>query len=147
MRHLGRAVLVVVGLLVIAAVAVVLNVGRLVKRTVEREGSSSLSLATMLDRATVSLLGGKLSLNGLAIASPRGFSAPHMLEVGHVGIAVSYGELKQQPIHVGSITIDKPTLVIEQSGGALNVRKAMEPGPDLWSSGRRPGGSGDSGHT
>jgi uncharacterized protein involved in outer membrane biogenesis len=93
---------------------------------VEREGTKSLRLATTLDRASVALLGGDLGLKGLAIASPKGFPAPHMLEAADIDVRVRFADLRREPIHVQSLTIDRPTLVIEQSGGALNFRKAME---------------------
>lgn len=121
-----RALVVVVVLIVVAVAAVWLNLSRIVKSTVEGEGTKSLRLATTLDRASVALFGGKLGLKSLAIASPKGFSAPHMLEAGDIDVRVRYADLRREPIHVGSLTIDHPTLVIEQSGGVLNFRKAME---------------------
>jgi hypothetical protein len=49
-----------------------------------------------------------------------------MMETGDIDVAVTYGELRQNPIHIASVKIEKPKLVIEQSGGALNFRKAMQ---------------------
>jgi len=126
MRPLRRVLLVLVSLLVIAGVVAWLNLDRILKRTVETEGSSSLQLSTTLNRAHLSLLGGMLHLNRLDIASPKGFSAPHMLEVGDVDLAVRYGELRKDPIHVQSLIVKQPRLVIEQSNGALNFRTAMD---------------------
>lgn len=126
MKLLRRGTLAVVALLVVAVGAIWLSLGHIVRTAVEREGTKSLRLATTLNSATVSLLGGKLGLHGLGIASPRGFSAPQMLDVGKTRVDVRYGELRKEPIHVDALTIEKPRLVIEQSGGALNFRKAME---------------------
>ncbi|HEY6908939.1 MAG TPA: hypothetical protein VI356_06200 [Myxococcales bacterium] len=126
MKLLRRGALVVVALVVVLLGAVWLSLDHIVRTAVEREGTKSLRLATTLNTATVSLLGGKLGLHGLGIASPRGFSAPEMLEVGKVRVDVRYAELRKEPIHVDALTIEKPRLVIEQSGGALNFRKAME---------------------
>jgi hypothetical protein len=126
MKLLTRGVVVLLALVVVAIGAIWFSLGHIVRKAVETEGTRSLRLATTLDLATVSLIGGKLGLHGLAIASPRGFSAAKMLEAGKVGVNVRYGELRKEPIHVQALTIDKPRLVIEQSGGALNFRKAME---------------------
>lgn len=126
MKLLKRGIAVIVALVVVAIGAIWLGLGHLVRTAVEKEGTRSLRLATSLDRATVSLLGGRLGLHGLGIASPRGFPAPRMLEVGKAGVDVHYGELRKEPIHVQAVTIDEPRLVIEQAGGALNFRKAME---------------------
>jgi len=126
MKLLTRGVVVLVAVIIVGVGAIWLSLGHIVRKAVETEGTKSLRLATTLDSATVSLIGGKLGLHGLAIASPHGFSAPHMLEADTIAVDVRYGELRKQPIHVQALTIEKPTLVIEQSGGALNFRKAME---------------------
>ena len=110
---------------VIVAVAVVCS-NFIIKGAIEREGTRSLRLTTSVDSAHLSLFGGKLALHGLAIASPPGFSAPQMMKVDDIVVDVGWTELRHEPIHIGSISIRKPVLVIEQAGGGLNFRKAME---------------------
>jgi hypothetical protein len=61
-----------------------------------------------------------------------------MLELGEVDLAVSYGQLRKDPIHVQSLTLDQPRLVIEQSNGALNFKKAMDRMPPSDSSAEKP---------
>jgi AsmA family len=126
MRPLRRATIVLLPLLVIAGVIGFLSLDRLVKRTIETQSTSSLRLRTTLNRARLSLFGGRLDLNRLRIASPPGFAAPHMLELGDVDVAVRYGQLRNDPIHVQSLALRQPRLVIEQSKGALNFRTAMD---------------------
>src|SRR4051794_20805572 len=113
MKLLTRGVFVLMALVVVAVGAVWLSLGHIVKGAVEKDGTKSLRLATTMDSATISLFGGKLGLHGLGIASPQRFSAPRMLEVGKIGVDVRYGELRNQPIHVHALAIDKPRLVIE----------------------------------
>src|SRR3954471_21556334 len=93
MRPLRRIVSVLFALLIVAGVIAYLGLDRILKTTVEKESSASLKLGTTLDSARLSLFGGKLALNRLRIASPPGFSAPHMLEMGDVDLAVRYGQL------------------------------------------------------
>ncbi|HZR10596.1 MAG TPA: AsmA family protein [Myxococcales bacterium] len=126
MKLLVRGVLVVVVLALVALGVAFFNLNRLIRTAVEREATSSLRLTTTLESARVGLLGGTLNLHQLRIASPQGFSAPHMLTLGDLDVAVRLAELRKSPIHISSVTIDKPALVIEQSGGALNFRKAMQ---------------------
>ncbi len=126
MKLLVRGVLVVVVLALVALGVAFFNLNRLIRTAVEREATSSLRLTTTLESARVGLLGGTLNLHQLRIASPHGFPAPHMLTLGDLDVAVHLGELRKSPIQISSITIDKPALVIEQSGGALNFRKAMQ---------------------
>ncbi|HEY8748252.1 MAG TPA: hypothetical protein VIM11_09780, partial [Tepidisphaeraceae bacterium] len=86
-------------------------------------------LQTDLGSAALSLFGGKLGLHQLQIASPQGYTAPHMLEVGDTNVEVNYGQLRSTPVHVTSILINKPKLVIEQKDGVFNFKKAMEQMP------------------
>ena len=116
----------IVLLLVIAGIIVYFSLDHFVKNAVEKQASTSLNLATTLNSANLSLFGGKLNLKQLDIASPQGFSAPHMLELGDTDVAVSYGQLRKDPVHVESLTLDKPRLVIEQQNGTLNFKKAMD---------------------
>lgn len=126
MKLLVRSLLVVVVLALVALGIAFFNLNRLIRTAVEREGTDSLRLATTLESARAGVLGGTLNLHGMRIASPKGFSAPQMLTLGDLDVAVRLRELRKTPIHIGSVTIDKPALVIEQSGGALNFRKAMQ---------------------
>src|SRR5947209_6763808 len=126
MKTLRRVLTGLVALVVLVALGVYFNLNRIVKHEVEGQGTASLRLATALDAARLSLFGGKIGLHGLSIASPKGFSAPHMFELGDLDVAVQYKELRGQPIHVASLRLDKAKLVVEQSNGAFNFRKAME---------------------
>ena len=126
MSRLRRVVLILVPLLILAGVGVYLSLDRILKSTVEKQSTHSLSLSTTLESARLSLLGGKVNLDHLRIASPRGFSAPQMLELGDTALSVKYGQLRKDPIHVESLTLNQPRLVIEQSNGAINFKKAMD---------------------
>src|SRR3989442_2559901 len=138
MKPLRRTVVVLFSLLVVAGVIAYLGLDRILKTTVEKQSSASLKLRTTLNSARLSLFGGKVNLNRLRIASPQGFSAPHMLELGDTDLAVSYGQLRKDPIHVQSLTLNQPRLVIEQSNDALNFSNAMDRMPPSDSSAEKP---------
>jgi len=126
MKLLVRGLIGIVVLAGVALLAVYLNLGRIIKTETESEGTASLRLNTTLGSARLAIFGGKLDLHDLSIGSPKGFSAPKMFELGNVGLDVDYDELRKQPIHVKSLTLDKPRLVIEQSNGTLNFKQAMD---------------------
>ncbi len=86
MKRLRRTVLVLFTVLVVAGVIAYLSLDRILKTTVEKQTSTSLKLNTTLNSARLSLFGGKVNLNQVRIASPQGFSAPHMLELGDVDL-------------------------------------------------------------
>jgi hypothetical protein len=138
MSRSRRVVLILVPALVLAGAGVFLSLDRILKSTVEKQSTQSLGLSTTLNGAHLSLLGGKVNLSHLRIASPRGFSAPQMFELGDTALSVRYGQLRKDPIHVDSLTLDQPRLVIEQSNGAINFRKAMDQVPAHESSPSQP---------
>ena len=49
-----------------------------------------------------------------------------MFEMHDIDLGVSYGQLREDPIHVQSLVLNQPKLVIEQSNGAVNFKKAMD---------------------
>src|SRR5688500_7526493 len=123
----------VVLLVVVVGVVVLLaRIDGIIKSTVEREGTTQLDLATTLQDADLSIFGGSLTLNELAIANPEGYSSPVMFELGQVNVGVSYGDLTDEPVRVKTISINSPRLVIERSGEGLanlakiNLRDLME---------------------
>jgi hypothetical protein len=134
MKPLRRTLAILATVVVVVGLVAYLAIDAVVKSAVEKESSASLELTTTLSSAHLALLRGKLSLNDLRIASPKGFSAPHMLELGKTDLAVRYAQLREDPIHVESLTFYQPTLIIEQSNGAINFKKAADGMPPSSSS-------------
>ena len=79
-------------LVALAVFGVFMYLDRIVKSTIETQASSSLSLPTTLDSASLALMGGKVNLKQLDIGSPKGFTADHMFELGGLAVAVDYGQ-------------------------------------------------------
>lgn len=111
---------VVVGLIVVTLVIVFLSLNRIVRSAVESGATRSLKVKTTLDSASVSPFGGSAALSDLKIGSPEGFSSPHMFTLGEVSVASSLGYLFGDPVHVVTIKIVKPHLVLEQANGKFN---------------------------
>jgi hypothetical protein len=129
MKKLRRIVLVLLLLVIVAGVVVYMYLDRIIKSEVQTQASSSLNLATTLDSAHLALMGGELTLSDLQIASPSGFKADHMIGFDKLKVAVSYGQLRKDPIHIQTIAIDNPKLVIEQVNGKLNFKVVMDQMP------------------
>ena len=125
-RVIKWAFLLILLLLIGGGIFLWLNLNRIVKHTVETQSTAQLNLKTELDGATVSLFGQALNLNDLKIASPQGYSAPQMFQLDGADVQVKVGELRQDPVRVHSITLNRPRLVIENNGGTFNFKKAME---------------------
>src|SRR6185295_1329881 len=105
---------------------------------VETQATASLNTPTKVGGASVSIFGGKVGLDDIAVSSPQGFSAPQMVSLDGLNVAVSYGQLRKDPITVDQIVIDKPNLVIEQSGGKFNFKVLMDQQPKQPEGGKEP---------
>jgi hypothetical protein len=129
-RLIKWGVLGVVLLVVIVVAIVYFRLNSIVKYAVESQGTKQTNLTTQLDSASVGLFGGEVGLDDLKIANPPGFQAPHLLTLDGLNVKVPIRELRNNPKHVSSITLDKPKLVIERSSdGTFNFRKAIEQMP------------------
>lgn len=126
MKLIRRAVLLVVLLVIVVLLVGYFNLNRIVRTTVESQATDQLKLQTTLGSADLALFGGQVKLSDLKIASPQGFSAPQMFTLGGTAVKVNFSQLRQEPIHISSITITKPYLVIEQENGKLNFKVAMD---------------------
>ena len=86
MKKYIKWIVLAVVVVVIAGLGIVwANLNSIVRRTVERQATSSLDLQTTLGGANVSLLGGSVSLKDLSIASPPGYKAVPMFSLGAGG--------------------------------------------------------------
>jgi hypothetical protein len=140
------AVLIVLIIVIGGLLIVYFNLNHIIRTTVETQATASTNLKTTLGGVDLSLFGGKLNLSNLDVGSPKGFSAPEMMSLGGLDLAVNYSQLKSDPIHVADIKISNPKLVLEQVGGNFNVKAAMdqmpksEPAPAPQPSGKREQG-------
>src|SRR2546423_12210340 len=126
MRLLRRIAVAVVALIIIALGILYFNLNRIIKHTIEVQSTDSLNLQTRLGSARLAIFGGNFSMNDLQIASPQGFSAPKILQLDKGAVQVSYGELRSDPIHINSLTLRKPAIVVEQANGKFNFQAVMD---------------------
>ena len=134
-KKLKWIVIVIVLLLIVGVAILYASLDGIIKSVVESQGTEQLKVPTTLDSVNLSLLHGSLNLNNFAIGSPQGFSAPQMMSLGGLGVDTGgLMQLRNEPIHIPSIRIDQPKLVIEQSGGKLNFKALM----DQMSAGSQP---------
>lgn len=119
-------VIVVLLVIIVGVVVLLMNLNGIIRSTVETQASKQLNVSTKLAGVNLSLLGGDLDLENFTLGSPKGFTAPEMFSLGKAKVDTSYGELRQDPIHVTSILLDKPKLVIEQSGQNINFKALID---------------------
>ena len=115
MKWIKRLVILFVILLVVGVGLFYLALDGIVKSVVEKQGTEQLNVPVTLEAVSLGLIHGSLGLDNLAIGSPSGFSAPQMMSVGKLSVdSGGVSNLRGNPIHITSIVIDSPKLVIEQ---------------------------------
>jgi len=107
-------------LAIIALVAVILSLDRIVKAGVQTVGTHTLGVKTTLDGASVSVLSGKVGLDGLALGSPEGFKEPSMFALAHGRTSVRLGSLLTKEVVVQQVIVDGPEITLEVGPGGTN---------------------------
>ena len=122
-----KLVIALVVLLVIGLVALYLSLDSIVKKTVEVEGTQQLHVTTTLDSVSLGLTKGTVDLKGFSLGSPAGFTAPKMMSVGELNVnSGGISNLRSKPVHIISIDVETPVLVVEQQGEKLNFKAMMD---------------------
>jgi len=122
---LGLVILVV--LLVLIAVGVTaLMLDSIVKKGVETYGPQFTKVDVKLDSVHIGLLSGSVSVKGLAVGNPEGYTAPHSITAGLISVGVDSGTLLKNKIVVRTIRLESPEITFE--GGLMknNLTKLMD---------------------
>lgn len=124
MSKTGSRVAVVGGVLVlavvIAAVVVLGQLGRLIERGVESEGPGLTGTSVSLGGASVSIFSGEGELQGLRIGNPKGFSDGNAFDLGRIRIAIDPASVTTDVVRVKSLVVDGPRLLAEFDASGRN---------------------------
>jgi hypothetical protein len=126
MRKLLRRAIVLVVLLAILAIVVWLYLDKLAKTGIERGASYALGCKTTVDSVGLRPFSGEAQVNGLTVANPDGYKAPHLVKTGRFDVSIRTGSLMSDTIEVSRFELDGLDLYIEQTLGGSNVQKVLE---------------------
>ena len=96
MKKLIIIALGVVLVIVVAVVALLLSLDAGVKKAVEGGGSYALKVPVTLEKASVSITGGKASLRGLTIKNPEGFNTARAVHLGEAAVEIKLGSVTSE---------------------------------------------------
>jgi hypothetical protein len=125
-KYVGVFIIVIL-LLVIAGLSYVAsNLNELVKDSVQTVGSDVLQTAVTLETVDVQLMQSRVSLTGLRIANPPGFSDPNIFEMQQVVVDIDVMTLLDKLVHIEEIRIDGARVIAEQKGSKINLQVMQE---------------------
>lgn len=113
-------------LLVVAVVVVGMVIDRIAKGAVERGGTYALGVDTRVDSVSLSLMRGRLTMNGLNIDNPQGYETAHLMKSGRFELEVKTGTVFSETIEIPRFELDGLDLNIEQKLGGNNVSEVIE---------------------
>jgi hypothetical protein len=96
------------------------------RRGVEAGGTYALGVNTSLDRLSIGLLSGKLSMGGLRVANPQGFKSDKFMSLGEGDVAVSLASLTKDTIVVPTFALDTIDVNLEKQGGKSNYQVILD---------------------
>lgn len=126
-RLLWRAALAVVLLALAGLVGVCLTFNHFARVQVEEQTTRAINLRTTVASVAVRPWAGDVGFTDFRLGSPPGFATPDMVVVPSADVRVTYGQFRSDPVHITSITLVHPRLVIEADGGLnLNLKRMAE---------------------
>jgi len=114
-----RKVLVVIAaavLLLAAALAFLwTNLDGIVKNAIERHGSQATGTSVRVRGVALQPGQGKGVIEGLTVANPRGYTAPHVLSLGAISVRIEPKSIASNPVVIDDIRITSPLVVYEMN--------------------------------
>ncbi|MCX8037939.1 MAG: hypothetical protein N3D11_12995 [Candidatus Sumerlaeia bacterium] len=127
-RKVWMIVIALVVVVLVAVAGVFLFSGRLLKTGIEVGGTQALGVKTSVQKVHLSLLGGELGLDRLAIGNPEGFESDHLFALGHGGVKVDLVSLLSSQAVIHEIELVAPDILIEQKGLQTNLFTVLKSG-------------------
>jgi hypothetical protein len=127
----GMKILKIVGL----AILVVLAIGilgfyifgeGLIKSGVEKAASNTLGVGVSIKKVHLSLLQGKVGIEGLVVKNPQGYANENLLELGDGQVELDIGSLMSNTIRIKQIKLDGTKLTMEQKGLTNNLQEIIK---------------------
>jgi hypothetical protein len=91
------------------------NLDWIVKNAIERYGSQAIGTAVRVDRISLSPAQGSGAIEGLTVANPPGYSAPHILSLGGISVRIAPRTVASNPVVIDDIRIAAPLVVYEMN--------------------------------
>lgn len=121
-----KILLVLVGLIVLAGIAMLVlvgNIDKVVKGAMEGVGSELMGVPVTVSFVGIKLKNGEGEISGLVIGNPTGFTSTSAFQMDVIRLGINIGSIRKQPIIINELTIDKPIVNLEvKDDGSSNLQ-------------------------
>jgi uncharacterized protein involved in outer membrane biogenesis len=111
----------ILAIVIVLLLIVAIFLGPIIKTGVEKVGSKVANVDMQLEKASVNLFAGKVSLKGLVIGNPEGFKTASAMELGEFIVNLDMASLLTDTIVIKKIHIDGPQITYERGLKASNL--------------------------
>ena len=119
---LRRVLVVLVIVVILAVVGAVLFLDSIARAGIAAAGTFALGAKTTVESVSVGLVSGKTSVEGLAVANPKGFSDEKFVTLGSVAVDAGLSSFTGEKIVIDRVALADLVVEIEKGAdGALNV--------------------------
>jgi len=121
MKPLFKIVLILLVIVIASGRSAFYYLDSLAKKAVELGGTRALGTPTTLEQIHIAVLGGEVSLAGLAIANPAGFGDGRLFRLGTGDVAVSLASLSGETVTIPRVLLTGIEMNLVQKGRRSNV--------------------------
>lgn len=97
-----------------------LNSGALMKTFIEKQGSAATGVSVSIGSVEPDLLNGVVTIRGLRIGNPQGFSDGHALSVDVISVGLDANSVGKEVMTITRIYVENPVLTYESLNGVSN---------------------------
>jgi uncharacterized protein involved in outer membrane biogenesis len=126
MRRILKLLIVLVALVGVALVGLTLFLDRGIKRAVELVGPRLTQVDVRLDRVDLSLISGRVELEGLFIGNPQGYQSEAAMEMGSLVLVTRPTSLFSDKVVVKTLELKAPVITFEGSLRENNLRQILD---------------------
>jgi len=98
---------------------------RAVKAGVEAAASGALEVPVTIEDVDLSIFGGSVGIEGLAVENPPGYEFDNLLQLKNAFVKTDIGSLLSDTVRIEEIKLDTINLVIEQKGLSNNLKDVL----------------------
>lgn len=125
-RSIVRLVTVLIVVLVIGVIGIDLFADGTVRKAVDGAARDALKVDVQTDKASLSILGGSLSLRDVVVGNPPGYQTERLLKLDRGDIKVNTRSLLSDEVHIKDITLSGMDVLIEQKGLGSNLHEVLQ---------------------
>lgn len=115
----------IIGLLLVAFLALTFSLDYLVRSGIESTGSAMFKTEVTVDNVSISPFSGSGTIEGLRVRNPEGFESDYAIVMESFELSLDVGTLLSDTLVVNRILIDEPAVSVIQKVPENNLRMLM----------------------